>query len=151
MKQEWATYNFNYSLVQFMYVVFQKNCWVSMSMSSKWILQLCYFNLNIKAWMSLDLSFCIRKRFISNKPSNGKLSGLNSLLLSNNKNYRLTKDSCLKSIIGRILKSLIIIYRFWILKIAAFSADIGYLFKPLSNHLTTLIPKNLENIRNFEG
>ena len=42
-------------------------------------------------------------------------------------------------------------YRFWILKIIVFLADIGYLVKLLSNHYATLSPLNFENISNFEG
>ena len=36
-------------------------------------------------------------------------------------------------------------------EITLFLADIGYLFKLLSNHKATLIQKNFENISNFES
>ena len=36
------------------------------------------------------------------------------------------------------------------MKTAVFLADIGYLVKQLSNHYTTLCPKNLEKLSNFE-
>ena len=42
-------------------------------------------------------------------------------------------------------------YWFWILRIIAFLADIGYLVEPLRNHQATLSPENLENISNFQG
>ena len=42
-------------------------------------------------------------------------------------------------------------YRFWILQIIPYLANIGYLVKPLSNHLGTVSLKNLENISNFQG
>ena len=41
-------------------------------------------------------------------------------------------------------------YRFLIMRTAVFLADIGYLVKQLSNHYTTLCPKNLEKLSNFD-
>ena len=42
-------------------------------------------------------------------------------------------------------------YRFSILIIIVFLADIGYLIKLLSNHPATLSPENPQKISNFEG
>ena len=37
------------------------------------------------------------------------------------------------------------------LEVTVFLAEIGYLVKLLSNHYAIIIPKNLENMRNFES
>ena len=60
-------------------------------------------------------------------------------------NRQCTKFGCLKSMIMKILKSVIIIIDF------AFLADIGYLVKRLGNHSATLSLKNFENIVTFRA
>ena len=59
------------------------------------------------------------------------------------------KSNCLKSIIGKILKSQIknIDFKSWKL----FHASIGYLVQLLSNLSATFSYKNLDSIRKLEG